>query len=106
MGKMPEYVLDRVKTRQFPRVLVVCGKLLEGFDHRPVSVVAIYRNVARATCVMFTQFVGRCVRRCSPRDPIMVISHVKFNQQENFNNMDAIAEEDPANPEEDQEEQN
>jgi hypothetical protein len=34
-----------------PRVLVVIGRLLEGFDHKPVTVCAIYRNVAEKSKV-------------------------------------------------------
>lgn len=41
------------------RILVVCGKLLEGFDHKNVSVVGILRNVALSSKVLFNQFVGK-----------------------------------------------
>ena len=39
-------------------ILVVCGKLLEGFDHKSISVVGILRNIALSSKVLFNQFVG------------------------------------------------
>lgn len=81
------------------RVLVVCGKLLEGFDQPSVSVAAIVRNVQPSSRVLFAQFVGRAVRRAQGEPanafPAVVLSHIKHNQQANFDNMDMLAEEDP-----------
>ena len=78
------------------RTLVVVGKLLEGFDHKEVSVVAIVRNVAKNSRVLFAQFVGRAVRKVRPDDPVtaMIVSHPKFNQKVNHEQFDEIAEED------------
>ncbi len=42
------------------RILVVCGKLLEGFDCKPVSVVGILRNISISSKVLMNQFVGKC----------------------------------------------
>jgi hypothetical protein len=47
----PDHVLTSFKGPVGPRVLVVVGRLLEGFDYRNVSVCAIYRNVARKSKV-------------------------------------------------------
>jgi len=68
------------------RVLVVCGRLLEGFDQKTVSVAVILRNVAASSRVLFTQFVGRAVRKIHPEDPVstVVLSHAKHKQLANF----------------------
>uniref|UniRef100_A0A914CG84 Helicase ATP-binding domain-containing protein n=1 Tax=Acrobeloides nanus TaxID=290746 RepID=A0A914CG84_9BILA len=42
------------------QIMFVCGKLIEGYSNSKVSVCVILRNV-RST-IMFTQFVGRCLR--------------------------------------------
>ncbi|KAJ3144029.1 hypothetical protein HDU89_000946 [Geranomyces variabilis] len=79
------------------RVLAVCGKLIEGFDRKEVSIVVILRNVHPTSRVLFAQFVGRAVRRMGNGDPTkaVVISHCRYAQRENFYNMDALAEVDP-----------
>mgnify|MGYP003644308653 FL=1 len=83
------------------RVLAIVGRLLEGFDQKSVSVAAILRNVAPATRVLFSQFVGRAVRKCHKHDPVVatVISHVLHAQRQNFRRLDLLAEEDPADDE-------
>lgn len=67
-------------------MLVVCGRLLEGFDQKTVSVAVILRNVAASSRVLFTQFVGRAVRKIHPADPVstVVLSHAKHKQLANF----------------------
>ena len=79
------------------RILVVCGKLLEGFDHKAISVVGILRNISPQSKVLFSQFVGRCVRKMDPSENVTayIISHVIFKQRNNFENMDNLAEYDP-----------
>lgn len=71
------------------RVLVVCMRCLEGFDFASVSVAVILRNVHPSSQVLFTQFVGRAVRRVNgAADPVstaIVISTREFNQRDNFN---------------------
>ena len=76
------------------RVLVVVGKLLEGFDRKNVSVAGIVRNVARESKVLFTQFVGRAVRKVDQYDPIktMVVSHKFYNQRENYDQFDKVTD--------------
>lgn len=76
------------------RVLAVVGKLKEGFDRKNVSVVGIARKVAPASKVLFTQFVGRAVRKLHPDDPVTatVVSHVEYKQRQNFENYDKIAD--------------
>jgi superfamily II DNA or RNA helicase len=71
------------------RILVVCGKLLEGFDRKEVSIVCILRNIAPSSRVLFSQFVGRSVRKLSGDDktPAIILSHSYFQQKENFNIM-------------------
>ena len=78
------------------RTLVIVGRLIEGFDNKCISVVAIARNVAPQSKVLFAQFVGRAVRKTSKNDPITatVISHLVFNQRVNFNQFDEVTEED------------
>lgn len=77
------------------RTLVIVGKLREGYDNKRVSVVAIVRNVARQSKVLFTQFVGRAIRKVRPDDPVtaMIISHPIFNQRQNFEQFDQITDE-------------
>ena len=79
------------------RTLVVVGKLLEGYDNRNVSVVAIVRKVSPESKVLFTQFVGRAVRKASRDDPVdaVIVSHPIYEQRRNFENFDRIAEADP-----------
>ena len=75
------------------RILVVCGKLLEGYDNPRISAVGICRNVQAQSRVLFAQFVGRCVRKAHVQDAVTanVVSHVRFNQQQNFDNLDNLA---------------
>ena len=77
------------------RTLVVVGKLLEGFDNKRISVVAIARNVATKSKVLFTQFVGRAVRKAHEHDPLtaMIVSHPKYKQKVNFDQFDEVTEE-------------
>ena len=90
----PREVLDGFDRGEI-RTLVIVGKLLEGYDNKRVSVVAIVRNVARQSKVLFTQFVGRAVRKVRPNDPVtaMIISHQKFNQRVNFDQFDTVTDE-------------
>ena len=77
------------------RTLVVVGKLREGYDNKRVSVVAIVRNVAPTSHVLFAQFVGRAVRKLHANDPVtaVVVSHKKFKQKPNYDHFDQVAEE-------------
>jgi superfamily II DNA or RNA helicase len=79
-------LLRKYKSEENPRVLVICGKLLEGFDYKPVSVLGIYRNIGRDRAPTYTQFVGRAVRRC-PGEPVdvraTVIAHPDRHQRHN-----------------------
>ena len=95
VGTTPRYILDRFDRGEI-RTLVIVGKLLEGYDNKRVSVVAIVRNVARQSKVLFTQFVGRAVRKVCPDDPVtaMIISHQIFNQRENYYQFDTVTDED------------
>jgi superfamily II DNA or RNA helicase len=79
------------------KILVVCGKLLEGFVQPSVSIVAIIRNVSIKSNVLFTKFVGRAIRRLQNDtvDTALIISHPIYNQRPNFNLYDNITEEDP-----------
>ena len=79
------------------RVLVIIGRLLEGFDHNPVSVVGIVRNIAPTSRVLFAQFVGRAVRKSSFNDPVptQIVTHKCFKQRQNFDTYEKLAEEEP-----------
>jgi superfamily II DNA or RNA helicase len=87
-------IVEQFKTASI-RVLVICGKLLEGFDLRSVSVVLILRNVTSR--VTFTQFIGRCVRRVSLNDPVdaVILSHYRCGLEAKFSEFDTLAESDP-----------
>ena len=78
------------------RTLVVVGKLREGYDNKYVSVVAIVRNIAPTSHVLFAQFIGRAVRKLTAYDPVnvAVISHRRFKQRRNYENFmrEAVAE--------------
>ena len=80
-----EEAAEKFKKQQL-RTLVVCGKLIEGYDNKNVSVVAIIRNVGKKSRVLFTQFVGRAVRKLYKDDPVdaVVISHQRYKQEDNF----------------------
>jgi len=84
------------------RILVVCGKLLEGFDHKYVSVCGIARKISPKSKVLFAQFVGRCMRKIDTNDTVSakVISHIIYKQKNNYDAMDFIAEEDPVSDDE------
>ncbi|KAL9649453.1 hypothetical protein ABK040_000692 [Willaertia magna] len=75
-------------------ILVVCGKLLEGYDNKKVSVVGILRNVQQSSRVLFTQFVGRCLRTSHSGDQVTacVISHKKYKQKDNFDKLNDLTE--------------
>lgn len=85
--------------QQERKVLVVCGKLLEGFDRATISAVGILRNIQPSSRVLFAQFVGRAVRRLPNEQPgaitAVVVSHRSFAQRTNFEAMDELAEYDP-----------
>ncbi|CAF0863255.1 unnamed protein product [Adineta steineri] len=94
--KSPDSILQKFENAQI-RVLVVCGKLLEGYDRKQISVCAIVRRVAPKSKVLFTQFVGRCLRKVRLDDPVdgRILSHVYYQQQKNYNNLNEVAEDDP-----------
>jgi len=79
------------------RTLVIIGRLLEGFDHKPVSVLGIVRNIAPTSRVLFAQFVGRAVRKNNPSDPVpaQIVTNPYFNQLQNYITFEQLAEEDP-----------
>ena len=93
-------ILEKYKRGKI-RTLVVIGRLLEGFDHTSVSVVAIVRNVASNSRVLFAQFVGRAVRKARKDDPVraVLVSHEYYAQGPNYRQFDdneaEIAEYDP-----------
>ena len=85
------------------RVLVIIGRLLEGFDHEAVSVLGIVRNIAPTSRVLFAQFVGRAVRKNSPSDgvPAQIVTHENFDQLQNYNTFEKLAEVDPSDDDDD-----
>ena len=96
VGATPQAVLTRFDNNQI-RILVIVGKLLEGYDNDNISVVAIVRNVARQSKVLFAQFVGRAVRKARGcrDDPVtaMIVSHEMFQQRVNFEQFDKVTDE-------------
>ena len=99
-GESPRTIYDQFIEGQI-RTLVVIGKLLEGFDHKPISVLGIVRNIAPTSRVLFTQFVGRAVRKTSVDDPItaQIVTHACFNQRGNYDNFDRVTDEYPEDEE-------
>ena len=91
----PEEILKKFVNGDI-RVLVVVGKLLEGFDRKHVSVAGIVRKVARESKVLFTQFVGRAVRKLDNNDPVttVIVSHKFYNQRENYDQFDKVTDHD------------
>jgi superfamily II DNA or RNA helicase len=79
------------------RILVVCGSLVEGYDNSDVSVCVILRHVRRI--VIFTQFVGRCLRTSRVGDPVsaVLLSYGIYNQGQMWDQYrrNEIAENDP-----------
>ena len=67
VGNSPKDVLQQFVSGQI-RILVVVGRLQEGFDHNKVSVVGIIRKVKSP--VLFTQFVGSAVCKSAIDDRI------------------------------------
>ena len=92
-GDSPSTVLTDFKDGKI-RTLVVIRKLLEGFDHKPVSVVGIVRNIQPSSRVLFAQFVGRAVRKTSIDDPItaQIVTHECYKQRVNFENFDKVTD--------------
>lgn len=78
--------LKKTKEYEDVKVLIVCGRLLEEFDKKQVSVVCIMRNIAAESRVLFSQFVGRAVRKISESDEtkVLLFSHIRYEQKENF----------------------
>ncbi len=80
------------------RILVVCQRLLEGFDHSSVSVTGILRNIQKESKVLFTQFIGRCVRKYDEKDMVTacVIGHRCYKALPKlFQKRDQLASVDP-----------
>ena len=77
------------------RTLVVVRRLLEGFDNKRISVVAIARNVATKSKVLFAQFVGRAVRKAHKDDPVtaVIVSDQIYKQKVNFDQFEKVTEE-------------
>jgi len=94
VGGSPKDVLQKFVNGRI-RILVVVGRLQEGFDHNKVSVVGIIRKVKSR--VLFTQFVGRAVRKSSIDDHVkaQIVTHRFFNQWDNYNAFDTLAATDP-----------
>jgi superfamily II DNA or RNA helicase len=78
------------------RIIVVCGKLLEGFDHPTITTCVILRNVSASSHILFAQFVGRALRPIDMYDPVttVVLSHKRYDQRSNFENFDRITNKD------------
>ena len=87
-------ILKRFTKEGTIRTLIIVGRLIEGYDNKRVSVVAIARNVAPQSKVLFTQFVGRAVRKTRINDCVtaMIVSHPVFRQRVNYDTFDKVAE--------------
>jgi superfamily II DNA or RNA helicase len=98
-GNVPETVLKDYEAGKY-RILIICGKLLEGYDNPTVSVVGIHRNIHIRSRILFSQLVGCCVRKASPTDPVTayVVAHTKWKQYDNYKQLDTLASTDPEDP--------
>ena len=79
-GNANNSVLNDFRNRNF-RTLVICGSLLEGFDHPNVSVVGIARNVQ--STIIFAQFIGRSFRKINSSDTVKatIVTDKLFRQR-------------------------
>lgn len=92
----PEMSLTKFKGNEF-RIIVICGRLLEGFNQPTVSVLGIHRKVKSQ--VVFTQFYGRGLRKIGTDDSVdaCLVAHISFDQEPNYKAYmdEEIAESDP-----------
>ena len=74
------------------KLVVVVAKLLEGFDHPPISIAAILTNIKSP--LKFVQFVGRAqriVRSPEGQESSIcadIVSHIRYQQKENYDKFD------------------
>ncbi|XP_019853093.1 PREDICTED: uncharacterized protein LOC109582675 [Amphimedon queenslandica] len=95
VAKSKPDVLDRF-TNGDTRTLVVVERLREGYDNNRVSVVAIVRNVQPNSIVLFSQFVGRAIRKAHPNDSVTaaIIAHKLHKQKKNYDQFDQVVDKD------------
>ena len=80
-------VVAKLRNNQLDCIVQV-AMLGEGFDHRPLSVAAIFRPYRSLS--PYVQFVGRVMRTIDPNDPNspnnqgFVVSHVGLNNEEQW----------------------
>ena len=90
-SKMPDdrkdAIVAKLRNNQLDCIVQV-AMLGEGFDHRPLSVAAIFRPYRSLS--PYIQFVGRVMRTIEPNDPSspnnqgFVVSHVGLNNEEQW----------------------
>ena len=100
-GNTNNSVLNDFRERKF-RTLVICGSLLEGFDHPNVSVVGIARNVQSP--IIFAQFIGRSFRKIDSSDSVdaTTVTDKLFKQRIMWQNFEELPDEDEENGEDDE----
>ena len=85
-SKEQEKTMKELKNNELSLVVVV-KKLLEGFDHPPISIAAITCNIK--SLLKFVQFVGRA-QRIYRQDgytdelPAYIVTHKDYQQQQNY----------------------
>jgi superfamily II DNA or RNA helicase len=86
VGDDDHTILDQFKVQNEIQCLIICIRCLEGFDEPRVSVAVILRNIQHTSAVLFTQFVGRAVRKTYADDPVVctIISAPKHSQRSNY----------------------
>lgn len=89
------------------KIVVVCGKLKEGYDNPKVSLVVILRKCGSR--VLFEQFCGRCMRvnrsltgKRIDKTVGIVLSYKHFNQQEMWDQRLKIPENHPVDEDEEE----
>ena len=100
-GETSNTILNNFKNLKF-KTLVVCGCLLEGFDHSNISVVGIARNVQSP--IIFSQFVGRSFRKINEKDPVKacIISDKCFKQKIMWEKFETVPETEISDNEDDE----
>jgi superfamily II DNA or RNA helicase len=99
-GNTTHSVLNGFKKHAF-RTLVICGCLLEGFDHPNVSVVGIARNVQSP--IIFAQFIGRSFRKVNNTDTVIasIVTDQLFNQKPMWDRFEKLPDNDLSETEDD-----
>jgi superfamily II DNA or RNA helicase len=81
------------------KIIVICGRLLKRYDRSSISVMGIHRKVRPESRVLYAQYVSKSFTKAHKEDSVtaLIISHISFKQQENFDRLNVLADMDPKN---------